>query len=189
MLHTQLHISQVIFEILGPIYLGVTLIKLLVKIDRPDTELEIIKIGCNLNNEIVGSHITQQGNDTSFIELHKFLCDPLGVVIRIVHQRLRKHIARYPHDMFFHKGLPADQIIYGVGRYDLFQLQTVYPRCIGLLYIKIIVDIVQPVYNSYPEWVRIAKSTVFNAVDVFVLHNTCITRCLQFRINDFKSVV
>src|SRR5690606_41739616 len=90
--------------------------------------------------------------------------------------------------MFFHESLSADQIIHGVGRYDLLQLQAVYPRRIGLFHVEVIIHIIKPVYNPYPEWMCIAKSAVFNAIDVIVLHNTGITRRLQLRINDLKPV-
>ncbi|MNI43067.1 hypothetical protein D3C73_973850 [compost metagenome] len=62
LLHTHFYIRQVLFKKLRQVNLQIPFVELLIKVDCPDTELNIIKIGCNLNYKIIGPHIAQKHN-------------------------------------------------------------------------------------------------------------------------------
>src|SRR5690606_25105408 len=102
MLHSQFHIRKIFLEILGHVHFWVILIKLLVKINCPDTELEIIKIRRNLHNKVVRTHISKQGNNTTLIKLYKFFCDTGLVILWVMNAKFVEHVSRYTHNMLFH---------------------------------------------------------------------------------------
>src|SRR5690606_889205 len=177
MLHGQLHVWKIFLEILWHVYLWITFIKLLIKINGAYAELKIIKIRGNLHHKIIRSHVAQQGNDTTLIKLHKFLSDTGTIVFRVVYAGFTEYISRNPHDMFFNQGFPIDQIIHLIRRKDLFQLQAVYTRCICLFDIEIVVYVIQAIDDPDAKWFGITKCAILYPIDNFMFYDAGIAGC------------
>src|SRR5690606_32311941 len=189
MLHAELNVRKVILKKLRHVNFRIPFIKLLIEINGPDAKLEIVKIRRNLHNEVIRTHIPQQRDDASLVEFDKFLGDTFWIIIRVIHQRLCKDVARDAYDMLFNKRLSVHKVVDRVWGDNLLEFQSINTRCISLLDIKIIIDIVKPVYNADPEGMRIAKRTILYPVNVFVFHDPGITRRFQLRIDDLQPAV
>src|SRR5690606_9876885 len=111
----------------------------------------------------------------SFVKFNKFLRNALMIIVGLVKAIASKYITWYSGNVFFDQGIFINQVVNLVWRQNLFKLQSIYPRCVCLFYIKIIIYVVQPVDNLDAEGVGVAKSTIFDTFDKFVFDDTCIS--------------
>lgn len=80
--------GPVLFEELGDIEIFSTLIGLLVEVDGADPVLIIFDIGGDIDDEIVGAHISEETHETAFVKLDEFFGEAdligLGVVDEVL---------------------------------------------------------------------------------------------------------
>ena len=63
----------VLLEKLRSIEVEPTIVALLVEIHRTDLQLNVFKVGCDIDDEVIGPHVTQQTDETALVELYQLL--------------------------------------------------------------------------------------------------------------------
>ncbi len=81
----KVHEYFIFLEELWQVNVFSSFIRLLVKINGPHPELDIVEVLRDVKNKIVAAHITQQAHEAAFVELDKFLGNSLWIKFRTIH--------------------------------------------------------------------------------------------------------
>lgn len=93
--------GPVFFEELRDIQILPAFIRLLIEVDSPDTVLIVLDIGSDIDDEIIGSHVTEQADETAFVEFDEFFGQADLVGQGVVNEVFDEEVAGDAGDMFF----------------------------------------------------------------------------------------
>lgn len=77
----KLNYRTVILEKLGKVEGAPTFVALLIKVDGSYAVLVLVEVRANLDNIVIGTHVTEQSYKTALVEFYKLLCQSYGVKV------------------------------------------------------------------------------------------------------------
>jgi len=79
----------------------ISLVRLLIEIDRPDPELNLLKIGSDIDHVIVGPHISEQANEATLCKLDELFGDADTIEVPVIKMFPDEDISRDAGDVLF----------------------------------------------------------------------------------------
>nr|GFD33511.1 hypothetical protein [Tanacetum cinerariifolium] len=166
----QRHHGLVVFERLGQIHGAAALVALLVEVDGPHPVLLVLKVGRDVDDVVVGAHVAEQAGKAALVKLHKLLGNAHLVEVGPPQPQTDKIVARNTGNMLLDERIAGiNQVVHRVGRQQVFQLQPIEARGIGLLHVEVVVVVVELVEDAHPKGPRVAEVAVVDAVGEQVL--------------------
>ena len=114
-LQAELDKGPVLFKELRDLQILPALIRLLIKIDGPDPVLIVLDIGSDIDDEIIGSHVAEQADETAFIEFDEFFGQADLIGQGVVDEVFDEEVTGDAGDMFFDEGIEMGKIGDAVG--------------------------------------------------------------------------
>src|SRR5450432_734558 len=98
-----------------------------------------------------------------------------------------KEITGNAGNMFFYQRLMMRKKTYSVRIKQVFQFQAIYPGCVGLFYIKVVVVVIEVIYNSDSEWIGICKTAEINPCYIQVFTECKVTFRFKYCVHFNES--
>lgn len=115
MLQAELDKRAVFFKELRDIQILPAFIGLLIEVDGSNPVLVVFYIGSDVDDEIIGSHVTEQADETAFIEFDEFFGQADLIGQGVIDEVFDEEVTRDAGDMFFDEGIEMGKIGDAVG--------------------------------------------------------------------------
>ena len=132
----------VFFEKLWQIEILSSVIRLLVEVHGPDTDLRAFEVRSDIDDEVIGTHVSEKADEASLVKLYQFLGNSDRFELFVVEPGIDKHISWQAHDVLFDERVTVRDKVHPIRRKEVFEFEAVNSRSIRLLDVEVVLVVV-----------------------------------------------